>query len=488
MLPYAPLLLFLIPFMAALVCAVLAWFSIRLTRCVMLASLTANAGVALFLASHTMGGQTIRDNMGGWPPPIGIELMVDSIGAIMAVVVALISLITVGGSLPIFRRDFNERDAFSYPCMLLLISGLMGMIVTHDLFNMFVHLEVVSLCAYCLVAAGGRGAPGAAMKYLILGSLGASTYLLGVGFIYAATGSLNMSDVAQHLSDGYPKLVLVGTGLIAVGLAVKMGLFPLHSWMPAAYSLSPTTSASLMAPLVTKVSAYALLRILYWVYGWDSFTDETIVSQMLCWAGAAAVVVGGLLAFQQDDFRRLLAYSSVSQMGIIAIGIGLADSNAFTGAVLQIINDAVMKCLLFMSAAMILLQFEIRNVSDLWRLRGRAPWTSAAITVAGFSLIGLPPFCGFFGKWYVLAGAMEGERWGLAAAIVIGSLATAAYVFRILEQLYFKEQDKTEQTTEGPWSLVVAVVLLAVAVVAIGLGSERIVTTLIQPVLLGGAS
>ena len=108
--------------------------------------------------------------------------------------------------------------------------------------------------------------------------------------------------------------------------------------------------------------------------------------------------------------------------------------------------------------------------------------------MTGFSLIGLPPFCGFFGKWYVLAGAMEGERWGLAAAIVIGSLATAAYVFRILEQLYFKEQDKTEHSTEGPWSLVVAVVLLAVAVVAIGLGSERIVTTLIQPVLLGGAS
>jgi len=296
---------------------------------------------------------------------------------------------------------------------------------------------------------------------------------------------LNMSDVSERLPDSNQYLVLMGTAFVVLGLGVKMGLFPLHVWMPAAYSRSPLISASLMAPLVTKVAAFALLRILYWVYGWHYLADDTVVMEILCWAGAAAVISGALIALTQEDLRRMFAYSSISQMGIIALGIGLANTSALTGAMLHIINDAVMKCVLFMAAAMILFRFDISKVSSLWQLRGRAPWTSAAIGVTGFSLIGLPPFCGFFGKWYVLTGALEDERWVLAGAIIVGSLITAGYVFRLLEQLYFNKRSPSDAPAEGPGVMVLAIVALAAGIVLIGLGSEWIVTTLVQPGLPG---
>jgi multicomponent Na+:H+ antiporter subunit D len=429
---------------------------------------------------------TLVTHMGGWPPPLGIEVLLDPLSAFMAAVVGVVAFIVVAGSMQHVTDELTRQETVYYACVLLLVSGLMGIIVTGDLFNLFVHIEVASLSAYAMVAAGERGAPRAGLNYLIIGSMGASLYLMGVGFLFAGTGTLNMADVARLLPEVDPRLTLVGGILIFGGLGIKMALLPLHMWMPPAYQRSPAAAATLMAPLVTKVSAYALIRVLFWVFGAGTLAVDDLLLELLALTGAAAVLGGGILAFMQTDLRRLLAYSSIGQMGVVALGIGMANTTSVTGAVLHIANDALMKGALFLAAGVALLRFGVRDVDGLSRLRGRAPWTAAAVTIAGLSLIGIPPLSGFFGKWYVLSGTIAEERWLLAGALVVGSLASVGYVFRILERLYFAKADEAEVIErEGSVSAVAACAVLALLVILLGIGNERLVSGLILPALPG---
>ncbi len=480
-----PALLFLVPFLSALLCATLGWLWRPACRAIAVVAMAATSVLGVVACVRTLTDGPLRTYMSSWPPPLGIELMVDPLAALVAIVVGVVGLLVISGSIAPIRHELRGREVFFYSIALLLLGGLMGMTVTHDLFNLFVHLEVASLSAYALTAAGGRGSARAALRYLLIGSLGASLYLLGVGFLYAATGSLNMSDVAGRLADADPRLVGVASVLAIGGLGVKMGLFPLHIWMPEAYSRAPLGGATLMAPLVTKVSAYALIRVLFWVFDLEVLREQAFLLDMLAWTGAAAIIVGATMALLQNDLLRLLAYSSISQMGIVALGVGLANPASMTGGVMHVANDALMKGALFVAASAIVLRYNVREVDRLWELRGRAPWLSAVIVISGWSLVGLPPMCGFFGKWYVLKGALQDDRWVLAAATVIGSLATAAYVARILERLFFARVPEGEERAgdAGIRLTVVAGVALAAGIVLLGLFSGRVIEAVIEPAL-----
>jgi multicomponent Na+:H+ antiporter subunit D len=477
-----PVVLYMVPFLAALLAAGLGWYIRGAARWIAIGSLSITVMAAVWAVQVTLTGEPLHTHLSGWRPPIGIELVVDRLSAFMALILAGVALVVVSGSVGAVREQLAGRETLFYSCLLLVVAGLMGIVVTADLFNVFVHLEVASIAAYALVAAGGRGAPRAALAYLVIGSAGASLYLLGVGFIYAGTGTLNMADAAVLVRSAEPRLVLVGTLLIIAGLGVKMALFPLHTWMPAAYQLAPVAASSFMAPLFTKISAYALIRVLFWVHG-EEVLRLGAALEVLAWAGAAAIVAGGTLAFVQTDLRRLLVYSSIGQMGIVALGIGLANQASMTGAVLHIANDALMKGALFLAAGVALLRFGVSEVGDLNRLRGRAPWTSAAVAVAGLSLVGVPPLAGFFGKWYVLSGTIQEGRWLFTAAMVIGSLASVGYVFRILERLYFSAPVENGVEREGSAVAVGACVVLAIGVIALGLLNEGVVSTIVIPAL-----
>jgi len=484
-----PALLFLVPFIGALVAAGLGWLINGAARWVAAAVLAAMTVLSIVAVPRVLAGGVLRTTLGGWPPPIGIEVLLDPLSAFMAVVVSVVALVIVAGSHGQVRQELPGQDTVYYATVLLLISGLMGIVITADLFNLFVQIELASLCAYALVAAGGRGAPSAGLNYLLIGSFGASMYLVGTGFIYAATGTLNMADVAARLSGAEPQLVLVGGLLMVAGLGVKMALFPLHLWMPNAYSKGPSVSATLMAPLVTKVSAYAVFRVMYWVLWRDGAVEERLMLDVIALGGAAAVVAGGFMAVVQTDFRRLLAYSSVGQMGIVAIGIGLATREGLTGAALHIANDALMKAVLFLAAGTAFLRFGVRHVDDLRRLRGRAPWTTAAVAVATASLVGIPPLAGFFGKWYVLSATLAAGQWWLTVALVIGSLASVGYAIRILERLLFSEPAETPnapEAREGDTPVLVAGVILTILIIGVGLFNAHLVEALILPGLPAG--
>jgi multicomponent Na+:H+ antiporter subunit D len=480
--------LYFIPFFGALFATAFGLFIKGSARLFTLLSLTALSVASIYGCITVYSQGTLRTELGGWIPPLGIELVLDMFAALVSVLLSVTSLIIISASKDSIRRELQGRQTLFYATSLLLIAGLMGLILAGDLFNLFVHLEVASLCACALVASGGKGAPEAGLRYLILGSLGASLYLLGVGFLYAAVGSLNMSDVALRLITEQPdqRLIVISLTLILVGLSVKIGIFPLHGWMPSAYSKAPLVAAALMAPLVTKISAFALFRILFYVFGAEYLRDEFVITECLLWGGSLGMVVGGLLAFKQNNIRIMLAYSSVAQIGLVAIGFGFASATGMIGALLHIANDALMKAALFLAASALLLRYKISNVNQLKKIRYQAPWLAAVITISGLSLIGMPPLAGFFGKWYVLSASIEAGRADIATMIVLGSLTSVAYVFKLLEQIYFTPPVSEEglQVSKKANGEIVAAIIFTLAIILFGLLSSYIVSGLLVPSLL----
>jgi multicomponent Na+:H+ antiporter subunit D len=385
---------------------------------------------------RSLDGAALRYHLGGWPPPWGIEYVVDPLAGGVALLVAGLALVVAvyaGPFLPGLSRVGAGGVLALYP---LLVAGLLGIVVTGDLFNLYVFLEISSIAAYALLSLkDGRGAV-ASFRYLLLGTIAGSFYLLGIGYLYALTGTLNMADVSVRLAALAPSpAYAVAVALIGVGLAIKTALFPLHDWLPDAYTYAPSPVTAFVAAVMTKVSAYALLRIFLFVLPPGGVAGQALV--LLGWASAVAAVAGSVMALARRDVRRMLAYSSVGQIGYIVMGIAIGTPLALTGALLHILNHALMKGCLFLAAGGVLYQTGATDVAAYDGVARRLPLSMAAFTVAAASLVGLPPLSGFFSKWYLLQAALEAGAWPFAAALVASSLLSAVYFFRVIERSYF---------------------------------------------------
>jgi multicomponent Na+:H+ antiporter subunit D len=422
--------------------------------------------------------------LGGWAPPWGIEYVVDPLGGGMAVLVALLSTLVALYAGPYLRDLSPRRTAIFDSLFLLLTSGLLGITLTGDLFNLYVFFEISSLAAYALLASGGERAVMATFRYLLLGTIAASFYLLGIGYLYALTGTVNMADLAMRLPDvGGGSAFTVGVVLIVVGLAIKMAVFPLHGWMPDAYTYAPPPVTMFIAAVMSKVSAYALLRILFFVLP-PTGAVETALS-VLSWVAAGGVLAASVLALAQTDVRRMLAYSSVGQMGYVVLGLSLGNAAAITGALLHVMGHAVAKACLFGAVGSLPRETAQADIAGFAGASRRAPLAMAAFTVAALSLVGMPPTAGFFSKWYLLRGAFEADAWFFAAVLLLSSLLSALYFFRILEQIYFVERPVAAPAQTPPRSTVslaslVPVVTLGAAVLLIGLFNGWLVTAVIR--------
>jgi multicomponent Na+:H+ antiporter subunit D len=308
------------------------------------------------------------------------------------------------------------------------------MTITGDLFNLYVFLEISSITAYALIAIGEDGAPLASFNYVVLGTIGASLYLLGVGYLYIMTGSLNMADLGGLLPELYASPVIrVAFAFFMVGLGIKVALFPLHMWLPDAYTYAPSAVSAFIAPLMTKVGAYALIRIMFTVFE-PRFSFEVLpVGTILAAVAGVAIVVGSIMAIAQSDLKRMLAYSSVAQIGYIVLGVALGNRLALIGAYLHILNHALMKGCLFMVSGSLMYRRGMRNIFRLKGVHRSMPWTMAAFVIAALSMIGIPPTAGFFSKWYLLLGTIEARQWVLTGVILVSSLLNAVYFFRVIE-------------------------------------------------------
>lgn len=475
---HAPILLVLMPLAASILITVIALRRSWLAHALATAGAATAALFAWVLLVHVVEHGAVGYHVAGWEPPWGIGLVADRLGTFVAAVVASVATLSLAWSRRPTEREMPEREGAFYSVASLALCGLLGMCVTGDAFNLFVFLEVASLAGYALIGAGFGRSRLAAFRYLILGATGASLYLLGVGYLYVATGTLNLADLAERVHD--TTLAPAALAFIVTGLAIKMGLFPLHAWLPGAYSRSPSSAAAFAAPITTKVMALAMVRFIHQVFDNSAVLGPISVGAIIALMGAVAVVVGSLLAIAQSDFRRLLAWSSISQVGYIAIGIGIGTELALAAAMLHVLNHALMK------GAM----FQVAGAAQVWRmvdLRGlgrRMPITAAFMVVAGLSLVGIPPMGGFFSKWYLVQAALEAGRPIHVVAIVLGSLFAVFYVLRIFELAFLRPVEGEPRRSEPGWSMTLPLGISAIAIVVTGFLSQAIITNWL---LEGGA-
>jgi len=448
-------------------------------------TLAASVVAAGGLLRQVMTVGPVRHTLGGWQAPIGIEFVVDGLSAFMLMAITVIAFAVSLYAREAVRRETPDREVAFYGMTLILLLGLAGMVLTGDLFNLYVFIEISALSSYALVSVADARAAVSAFRYLILGTLGASFYLMGVGFLYSLTGSLNMADIARLMPSiaGNP-VAMVSLALIVGGIGLKMALFPLHLWLPDAYTFASSTATALIAPVMTKVSAYVLIRILFFVYGADLAVERLGAAGAVAWLSAAGIVVASLLAIAQTDVKRMLAYSSVAQLGYIGVGIGLATPLALVGAMLHVLNHATMKCCLFLVSGTVALQTGRLRVGE-WAGLGRAmPWTFAAFTVAALAMVGLPPTNGFFSKWYIVLGSIEADGGALGAVVVASSLLTAGYMFRLIERVW--TAPAPVEAAEPRLLTRLPALALGVAIIVLGLGNVWFVAHVLRPALPAG--
>ncbi|WP_122090055.1 monovalent cation/H+ antiporter subunit D family protein [Halalkalicoccus subterraneus] len=398
---------------------------------------TASFGLAIWLAATVFTtGEAVVHQLGGFPRPIGIELVADRLSTPFAVLVTGVS----AGVLAYTRTGGPRGNSF-YSAYLLLVGGLSGLTLTGDVFNMFVFLEIVGLTTYALISKGRSGESAvAALKYLIIGTVGASLYLIGVGLLFVATGTLNMTDLATAIPEqaGYTDpLVLSSFAFVFIGFAIKIAQFPLHSWQPDAYQHAPDGVTPMVAALVSTVSAYALFRLVYSVFTVEFLVANPYTTEVVVTFGSISVLAGSALAAMQTEVKRILAYSSVSQFGLVVLAYGLVNDTALVGAQIHLLGHAIMKGGLFLAAGTIAAGVGARTVDEYAGLAKRMPFAAGSLAVLGIALVGVPPSIGFVGKWYIAVGAVEAGAWPVAVVVFLSTMFTLAYVARLLEKMYF---------------------------------------------------
>lgn len=495
-----PALIIMLPFFSALIVFAIGWFNKNYCYKLAIAILIGCFLLSIGIMKDVMANGTIRYWIGGWQPPWGIEYVVDYLNSFMLIIISFISLLVVISSKKNLEKEAPGKDPSFYSLFLLLVTGLMGIVITGDVFNLFVFLEISAISCYALIAIGKDGAPLASFNYVIMGTIGACFYLLGVGYLYIATGSLNMADLANILPDLYhSKVILVAFAFLLVGVCVKMALFPLHMWLPDAYSLAPDSVSSLIAPLMTKVAAYVMIRIMFTIFQ-PVFSFEMLPVGLICgWLAVIAIFVGGIRALSQKNLKKMLVYILVAEVGYIVLGISVGNRIGLTGAILHIMNDAAMMACLFLIVGAISYKTGITDITQFRHMNQKMPFTMAAFTITALSMIGLPPACGFFSKWYLVLGAIEANQWVFAVTLLISSLVNAILFFRVIEYAYFyphaehgaEELGHVEVhasshghaeivMNEAPLSMLIPILIMAALILILGPFSGKIISSVIQ--------
>jgi len=415
--------------------------------------------LALGLVLQIFGGESIVYSMGGWDPPHGISYVVDALSAPVLLLISLMAVLCLFYAWPSVRAEVEpKKRAPFYAAFLVCMAGLLGMVVTGDAFNVFVFLEVSSISTYVLVGMGAsrdRRALTASFNYLILGSIGATFFVVGLGFLFMETGTLNMADMARILRDldGGSRVAQVAFAFIIIGLGLKLAMFPLHVWLPSAYAHSPSFVTAFLASTATKAALYLLLRFTFTIFDVNINYVGRAEMILLVGFGVAGMIFASLQAIFQTDARRTLAYSSVAQVGYMLLGIGLATAAGAAAGYLHLLNHAVIKGGLFICLGAMWYRFGITRVCD---------------------------FRGLFVSKVNLATAAANEGWWWAVAvIVVTSILAIIYMGNILKEAYFKEppivNGEVVLRNEAPLMMLIPMWALALLSIAIGINSDLMV-------------
>ena len=465
-----PVLQIVVPLVAAPLCVLLRRGTAALGFAMAAAWVT--FGISVALLQQVLRSGVVRYELGGWAAPWGIEYRVDALGAFVLLFVSAIGAIVLTYAPQSVAREIpRERQYLFCVAFLLCLTGLLGIVITGDLFNLFVFLEISSLSSYALIALGSdRRALTAAFQYLVLGTIGATFILIGVGLLYGMTGTLNMVDMASRLpSVTGLRTVLVAFAFFSVGVSLKMALFPLHLWLPNAYTYAPSVVTAFLAATATKVSVYILLRFVFTVYGTEFAFESMHLDRILMPLALVGIFVASTVAVFQRNIKRMLAYSSVAQIGYVVLGISFSSVTGLTAGILHLFNHALIKGGLFLVMGCIALRIGSVDIDDLRGIGRRMPVTTFAWALGGLGLIGVPLTAGFVSKWYLISAAWEKGWWPVAALVLLSSLIALLYVWRVIEVAYFNEPPAAQgHVREAPLAMLVPTCILIGATIFFG--------------------
>ncbi len=443
------------------------------------ATLLANlATIALLVLAVASIGQSRVYEIGRWSIPLGINLVLDGLSSLLLLIISVVSAAAM-----LFSTRYMEQYTAKpkYLCLfLLMVAGMNGVVLSGDIFNLFVFLEIASIASYALVGFGCEHEElEASFKYMVLGSVASMFILFAVALVYGNTGSLNMAYISKAITDAGLNVGLAfAMALFIAGFGLKAALVPFHAWLPDAHPSAPAPiSAMLSGVLIKALGVYALVRVLFNVFG---------ISVSLGWVlvtlGVLSMVVGVFLAVGQWDFKRLLAYHSISQMGYVVLGIGLGAlilakgqnvawaSLAILGGLFHLANHAVFKSLLFLTSGSVQMSTGTRQLKELGGLAQKLPYTRATCAIASASIAGIPPFNGFWSKLLLVIAAVQAGFFGLAVITVIVSLVTLISFLKVQRYVFLGElPENLRQTKENTGSMLIAMISLACLCVLMGL-------------------
>lgn len=439
---HAPIIAVVVYIFGAILTPVLGKISNRLSYLCSIVTIFVSFMSSLYLLYYTYNFGVVEYHLGGWLPPKGIEYRADLFNSFILSVVSFVSLMSLWygkGSIP---AEINEKRHPAFLSVyLLFIGGMMGMLITNDIFNIYVFLEITSMAGYALIAMGRkRYSLMASFNYLVLGTIGATFFLIGIGYLYMQTGTLNLIDLAQRLQGHYnTNVVLVAIAFIIVGLLLKMAVFPLHFWLPDAYTYSPSMVGAAMAGTSTKVAAYVLIKVMFVLFGMHKGITGINFPGIFMFISSITILAGSIIAISQSDLKKMLAYSSVGQIGYILIGAAMINTYALAGGLLHILNHAMMKTALFMVAGGFIFSLSSTKIEDLRGAGKKMPLSSTMFLILALSMVGVPLTVGFISKWYLVIGAIQSGNWFLVPIILLSSLLTAIYFGNVVNTLFFKK-------------------------------------------------
>ena len=463
----SPILLIAVPLGLAFITPILGLLSEKLTRYVPAAAMAFNWALGLSLLPQVLQHPWVVETA-GFPPPFSIHLVAGPLGVGLSLLIALVGLLVSIYAIGYVREGPVAKYHTLY---LLLLVGATGRVLTADLFNLFVFFEILCISSYALVGyRGDRNGIESSAKYLIQGAIGSSLVLIGIGFVYGLFGTLSMADIARNVDSVTPMKLFIPMAFLITGFGVEAAVLPLNAWLPDAHSSAPSSISAILSGIAIKAGVYAVARVVFTIYGGDT------IPLLLLVVGILTLLVGEMSAFSQNNIKRLLAYSSIGQIGLIVFALGLASASGVQGALFLVVSHALAKAVLFLSVGYMIYRTGSMEISALYGMGRRMPVSSLCFTIGAFSLVGLPPFIGFAAKFTVIRAALAGADpllTALVAIVLLGTVVEGAYFFRVVQGLHFRpppEGAAPERTDrdEAPLSALVPVCLLAALIVAIG--------------------
>ena len=458
-----PVLLIAVPLGLAFALPLFGLISKKIGKYIPVAAFSFNFIVCLSLIPKVLD-HTIVISLGNFPTPFCINLVAGPIGILFSTLIALIGLLVSIYALNYIKEGPKEKYHILY---LLLLTGATGVVLTGDIFNLFVFFEILCISSYALVAyIGDKAGIESAVKYLIQGTVGSSFLLIGIGLLYGLFGTLNMADIARNIDSVSSLPVFVSMALIITGLGVEAAIFPLNAWLPDAHSSAPSSISAILSGIAIEIGLYAVIRVVFTVFGASS------ILMFLVFLGILTLLVGEMCAFSQNNIKRMLAYSSIGQIGLILFALAIATPYGVTGGLFQMVSHTLAKALLFLAVGYMVYRTGSMDISTFEGMGRRMPFTSLAFTVGAFSLVGLPPFAGFPSKFLIIRAVLAKQQvlfTVLVGLVLLGTVIEGVYFFRVVQTIYFRKGKSNPERKKAPFTALIPIFVLVTLIIIIGI-------------------